>query len=419
MRDLLIHTVLRYLSVELVRFFFSTINFVLIFKLLSVEAYAQYVVLVSFSALVGVFLTLNCKGSMQKAFSKVLLRDYVALAFLYIIIFGLVITSIAFASYGWFNDRYSLALGSSLQLPVLVIFAFVASDALTTLVWSCLNALGKTAGYGVSTIIYPAVLCGCLLTSTELSINQLITFIIVSNLAAGLLGILLFYDFKVPQRFRLRLFLKCVAYILKYSWQTTPSNFLKMGFDYSAKITLASQAGDGAVATIGFLSNLLAIFRTGGSAVFRAATPIFMRVKGTSSRSFELLRFIVRIEVAVVITVFSLSILWLPVVSLLFSEKPTAVFDPVASVLLASTLALTQYKNLYLVFVKRHIELLRYAWFFAAFSYLIGLVAIFVFPISVNVYCLILIVTLLLNFLLIRYHPRGVRDYRSGISAIL
>ena len=292
-------------------------------------------------------------------------------------------------------------------ITLVALFFYIASDIIYQATSSFLNSVRRISAYGIHAISYQFLLMLILFNYEDFDLNKLILTIASCNLIS------LFFLFPTSRtskqlslrRGRQKIIFK---YILKYSRQTIFATFIKATFDFLARSLLLPVGNGLALARVNFSLTIFHIFRILEQVVFKAVTPIFLKTGGFTKESYHSFRTIIIFKSLIVILIFCFSFIWKEVFFIIFPEKAINVFFEPLLILLAFLMVFSYWKNVYLIFCKTSISLLKNAFIYSAVSYLLGIMYLMIFGLNEITYGLIVSLIALINLLLIRFHKGGV-----------
>lgn len=386
---------LTYWTSEIIRFSANIIIFITIFRELSVDQYAFFTIIQSLTGLLVILLSLNVDSSMQKVYSKNLVRSYANLTYLIFIIF---IFSVSVVSVYLLDQLLTIDSYFTWSAEISPIKVYIYSLVLIIFgnYQSYLNATRKNHRFVALSILQPIILLCSLTFLKELSLNQVINCYILALITS----LVLCFDrpkFKTRKIQKTRLII-VLKYILSYSLPSFPTLGSKSMFDYIARVSVYNFGGDVSVAALGFVNTLFSVFRSIEKVFFRAVTPLLLLPK-FSKKNDSLVKFIIILKIIFVVFVSLLSETWAPYIWTLFPEKPFEIFSSKLVTLMSLVYSLSLIKNYFMAWCKRNIQKIKRFYLISSILHIGGCAVFFYLNFSAEIYITSIIIINLLNIL--------------------
>ena len=407
-------SVFKHLNFASIRFLCWLGVFYKVFSILEISEYALFGLIQSFANLSNIVITLNIRSSMQRVYGKSILAKYANQIYLAWIFFSCVIWGlITFLIYSipFIANIAEIYFG---QITIISIYCYIVSDVVFQSISSYLNAIRRISLFGLHAFSYQFLLLIALIYFKNYDLQKLIILMSICNM----IGIFFIIPIKDLLKRKSRRYAKLkwsrkkiiLSYILKYSRQTLFTKFMKSIFDFTSRSLLLPVGNGVALARVNFSLTIFHVFRLLEQVVFKAVTPIFLKTGGFTKYSYRALKKLIRAKSLIVLSFFLFSYLWKEVFFIIFPDKAINVFFEPLLILIAFQMVFSYWKNVYLIFCKTSILLLRNVFIYSTVSYGLGLLYILFFGINEITFGIVVAMIALINLLLIRYHRGGVRN---------
>jgi len=375
-----------------------------IFNNLTIADYAAFAIIQSLSGIVVVLVTLNLDSSMQKAYSRSGLRNYINLFYLVsfpiLILVMVLILKLVMLS---LNEVHIFTLPPNIGVNLILVYS--VSVAINSAIQSFFNATRNTFFYNFSALAYPLIAALYLMSAATYVLDELILYLSLSYLTPLVL---------LAMNMRLEIFdiktkklIKIAKYCFGYSLPSFPAIGSKLSLEYFARISIMANVGEIGVSCLAFASSVFSIFRSIERSFFRAVTPYLLQSKKVIS-NFQITLGLVKFQSLVTILLFSFAFLWLPFLRDFFPEKPVEVFQYSVFLIMAIVYALSLWKNYFMALLKKRYIDIRHFFIVTTLFNIMAIMLVLLFNLTPNMYLLILVVVNSLNVIFLAKSKKGV-----------
>jgi O-antigen/teichoic acid export membrane protein len=384
-----------YSITEGIRFCASFFLAIEIFRRLDIADYAIYAIVQSLSALTALFFTLNIDSSMQKVYSKRYITPYANLEYSCLLLLFIIIGSITVFSISVIVPEDFIALFGGAILPIPLLLGYTLSLTVNGYLQSYFNASGRTNLYSVTVFLQPLILL-CFITLVDIDILEEI--ILYSAISYLLPTLTLLYSINKIERceFKSSRLIFLLKYIISYSLPSFPALSSKLFLEYLARIGVLAASGEIGVAALVLVNTIFSIFRSIEKAFYRAVAPFIISPLRTLDQ-VHIMTKMVSIQSIFVVSLFSLSSYWTPLLIILFPEKPSEVFSPVLMWLMGIVYVLSLWKNYYMTFCKSSIKKIKKFFYVATIHNIIAIIVLSFFNLTADQYLSLLIFVNIMN----------------------
>jgi hypothetical protein len=401
MSSMFVRTIKQYMKFQALKFIAGLWLFYLIFQKLDIENYAIYGIVQSFVILSSLFIGFNVKSSFQKLYSKKYLVKSINLIIFLIVLISSFFYTVLYITFMF--DIVNFVFKDTENTPDLfLLYIYILSFGLTSIVSSMLNANRRTFLFGISTVLPALISIPSLIYLEHVNINNLIIILMVSNLVMiffiAISNLKVFYFSNYSRKYAFLV----LKYIIGYSWLSFPTLSSKYSIDVFARSILLTSIGELAVAVLTFSTSLFSIFRSVEQAFFKAITPLLLLNKKNNLNQLSLVRKLILFQSIFTIIIFSFAPYWVDFLKLIFSTKPDEAFVPIVLFIMACSTATSYIKNYFLSQAKKHSSNMRKFFVIATIMNLCILAVLLIVNLSVIKFVLIQLLFSLINLLFVK-----------------
>ena len=345
-------TLAQYYAFQFIKLTSSIFLFALLFSRLTTEGYASYGIIQSFVMFGGLTLTFNLQASVQKLYSKPRVSATANGMILVFFCCSILFFSLIFIFINYI-DGFALIFGTASVPNANYLYFYVLAFSATSFLSSLSNARREHIQYGLLTTGPSLVSLFGVLFTEYLRVDDVLIIFSFAHAITILFFIVSVEGAKIP-RVSFRRLPQVSLYTLKYTFLSVPTLGLKYGSDLVARSIILSAHGTAPLATLTFCTSLFNIVRSAEQAFYKGVTPFLLQ---RNSRLRKLQSDVLNLALAqalAVLVIFSLAPFWLPLLKLVFTDKPAEVFSEVALILMALFTSISLLKNFYLANIKRN-----------------------------------------------------------------
>lgn len=387
----------KYLSCDILKFLCNIFIFILLFKKLTDEEYAIHGIIQSILFISSLLILFNFESSYQKLFSKNYITKFSNSTILIHFILGLLSYSLIFII---FFETGSFGFDSNiLLLPIISLYLLTVSNCFHNLLLSYTNACKYVNIYMLQNLLPNLLVLFYLLLKKNISYNDFISFYVFSYISTSILTTFLLSRI-IEINFNYKKFKLLSFYILNYTYLSVPTLGSKYVLDLVLRFLILNRCGISHLVTYNFSLNIISMFRSVESSIFRAVTPLIMN-DNYNSKLNKYFYFIIIMQSVLTLIIFSLVFYWIDIVKLIFPNKDEALFSPTILFLLSIVLIISYWKNYFMSYLKKNLSYIKYYFIQSFIANLLILLSIYLFCYEINQFLYSYITLLFLNLIVL------------------
>jgi len=373
-----------YVISGLFRFITSFGIFYIMLRSLNTYEYAQYGLLVSLSALFTMVLIANTDLAFQKLYSRRSLYKEVngSLVLLYTglgSIFVVIMVIIKYITATFFADsQITIVLNNN------YLFAYFLLNAINLTAISYVNAIKRYLDFAYLTVVPTVLVFLGIVNSSDVSLANLILIICVSHC----LTFFLYFAYNLKDILKMEISFKqsprLIKYIIVYCRYSILTILSKNLLDLTLRTLLMERFGYISLASYNLASSFMSIFQNIEQNVIRAITPYFLESRSNQKQKIRTTIIAIRLQIGLIIVILSTAIFWYNLLSFIFPEKDTKMFDVKYLLYSGSIIIISYYENYIIMYLKQSWNIISKLYIQTLLFNLLCILLVFLFGMTVD-----------------------------------